>query len=334
MKAVIYKHIQKKAKFEETEKPEINESEALIKVKYAGICGADLLLIKGERKINSDVIPGHEIVGVVTEIKNGDKYLIGKRVAVEPTISCGNCQMCKLGLPHICYNLKVMGVHTNGGMAEFIKVPLSNLHLIPDEVTDEKASIIEPLAVAVHVVRRSRLELGDSALIVGGGPIGLLIAQVCRITGAEKVKMMEINAYRKDICRQLGFEVLETFKNIVKNERSSDFSGFDISYEVSGSNEGMKEAIKNVRSQGKIIEVGLFKSSFPIEFSEVLFKELEILGSRVYQSKDFKIAIDLLSKNKINTESIITNIINIEDFAQGFNLASDKKAMKVILKVF
>jgi len=333
MKAVVYKCSQNKAELMKIQKPELNNDEAMVKVKYAGICGADLALIKGERKIISDVIPGHEIIGIVTAVKNGDKNLIGKRVAVEPTISCGDCQMCKLDLPHICYNLKVLGVHVSGGMAEYVKVPAKKLHIIPDRITNERAAIIEPLAVAIHVVRRSRLEIGDNVLIVGGGPIGLLIAQICRAAGAGKIKIIEINPFRQNLCRQLGFDSFAPDENINNSEKAYGFAGFDICYEVSGSNGGMEQIIRNVRGQGKVIIVGLFKESYPIKFSEVLFKELEIIGSRVYRSHDFDVAIELLLADKINVEPIITNILKLENFEKGFKLASDGKAMKVILEV-
>jgi (R,R)-butanediol dehydrogenase / meso-butanediol dehydrogenase / diacetyl reductase len=332
LKAVIYKSKENKAELVQIKKPEIGSGEALIKVKYAGICGADINLIRGEREITEDVIPGHEIIGVVVEVKNGGKDLIGKRVAVEPTISCGNCQMCRLGLPHICYNLKVLGVHAPGGMAEYVKVPLNKLHLIPDEITDEKAIIIEPLAVAVHVVNRSGLDIGNNVMIVGCGPVGLLIAQICRVRSAGKIKIMEINPFRQNLCRQMGFDLAGPNEIISKNEKTNGFLGFDIGYEVSGSDEGMKQVFDNIRSRGKIVVVGLFKKSYPIEFSQVLFRELEIIGSRVYESKDFEIGLELILKNKLDVNSVVTDILELGDFGLGFKLASDKNAMKVILK--
>jgi (R,R)-butanediol dehydrogenase / meso-butanediol dehydrogenase / diacetyl reductase len=334
LKAIIYKSKENKAELVQIKKPEIGNGEALVKVKYVGICGADINLIRGEREITEDVIPGHEIIGVVVEVKNGGENLIGKRVAVEPTISCGSCQMCRLGLPHICYNLKVLGVHAPGGMAEYIKVPLKKIHLLPDEITDEKAIIIEPLAVAVHVVNRSGLAIGEKVIVVGFGPVGMLIAQVCRAKSAGKIKIMEINPFRQNLCRYLGFDLLEPNGKISKNEKTNGFLGFDIGYEVSGSDEGMKQIFNNIRSQGKIVVVGLFKKSYPIEFSQVLFRELEVIGSRVYESKDFKTGLELILKDKIDVKSVVTNILELEDFDQGFKLASDKNAMKVILKVY
>jgi len=119
---------------------------------------------------------------------------------------------------------------------------------------------------------------------------------------------------------------------ICENEKNNNFFGFDIGYEVSGSNGGMKQILNNIRSRGKVIVVGLFKESFPIEFSQVLFKELEIIGSRVYESKDFKIAIEMISENKIDSMSIVTNILKLENFNQAFELASNKNAMKVVLE--
>lgn len=331
MDALIYKYNENKLIFGNAEIPLINVGEALVKVSYAGICGADLALVKGERKINFDVIPGHEITGIIVDIKNKNKGLTGKRVAVEPTLSCENCQMCRLNLKHVCFNLKVMGVHTNGGMAEFVKVPLNKLHLIPDSISDIKSAVVEPLAVAVHVVNRSKLVTGEKVLIVGGGPIGLLIAQVCRAAGAGEILILELNPFRMRICRNFGFNVTDSMDSINKDSKNSEL--YDVGYEVSGSEAGLKQIMKNIRSRGRIIIVGLFKAAFPMEMQEILYKELEILGSRVYTSEDFDLAIELISNDKVNVESLVTNIFGLKDFEKGFNLASQKEAMKILFKV-
>lgn len=326
MKAVLYTGQPNKVSIEEVEKPIINEDEALVRVKYIGICGADIELIKGNRNIKIPVIPGHEIVGTVEEVPEKNNKLIGKRVAIEPTISCGICQTCKIGLPHICNNLKVLGVHCNGGAAEYVKAPLNKIHLVPDSLSDEQSALIEPVSVGIHVVKTSKIQFGDNVLIIGSGPIGLLVAQVCKFAGAKKISIMEINDFRKEICKNMGFEVLENEKNI----ENIDYR-YDIGYEVSGSEAGIQKLMEMVRPGGKIIIVGLFKNPIPIQLSSVLFKELEIKGSRVYSSMDFKLAIELLDKGMINTKLLLTNIVKLEDFAYGVELASKKEAMKVIV---
>ncbi len=326
MKAVLYIGEPGKVSMEEVEKPVINEDEALVRVKYIGICGADIELIKGNRNIKIPVIPGHEIVGTIEETSKKNNSLIGKRVAIEPTISCGVCQPCKIGLPHICSNLKVLGVHCNGAAAEYVKANLSKIHLVPDSLADEQAALIEPVSVAIHVVKTSKVQFGDNVLIIGGGPIGLLIAQVCRFAGAKKISIMEINDFRKEICKNMGFEVLENEENIDNTNYC-----FDIGYEVSGSEAGIQKLMAIVRPGGRIMVVGLFKNMVPVQLSSVLFKELEIKGSRVYSSMDFKLAIELLEKGIINTKFLLTNIVKLEEFAHGVELASKKEAMKVIV---
>ncbi len=328
MKAVLYKGQPSTVSIEEVEKPVINEDEALVKVKYVGICGADIELVKGNRDIKIPVIPGHEIFGNIAEVPKKYIELIGKRVVIEPTISCGVCQACEIGLPHICDNLKVLGVHCNGGAAEYLKAPLSKIHFIPDSLSDEQAVLAEPTSVSIHVVRTSKMRFGDSVIIIGAGPIGLLIAQVCKFAGAKKISVMEINDFRKGICKNMGFEVIEDEK-IIEN---ADYK-YDIGYEVSGSRAGIHELMRIVRPGGKIIIVGLFKNEVPIQLSNVLYKELEIKGSRVYSSIDFKLAIELLDKGIINTEHIITNVVSLKDFAHGVELASKREAMKVIVDI-
>ncbi|MCL5071795.1 MAG: alcohol dehydrogenase catalytic domain-containing protein [Actinobacteria bacterium] len=326
MKAVLYKGQPNKVSIEDVEKPVINNEEVLVRVKYIGICGADIELIKGNRNIKIPVIPGHEIVGIIEKAPENNSGIIGKRVAIEPTISCGICQSCKIGLPHICTNLKVLGVHCNGGAAEYVKTSLNKIHFVPDSLSDEQSALIEPVSVSIHVVKTSKIQFGDNVLIIGSGPIGLLIAQVCKFAGAKRISVMEINDFRKGICKNMGFEVLENEKSV----EDIDYK-YDIGYEVSGSEAGVQKLMEMVRPGGKIIIVGLFKNPIPIQLSSVLFKELEIKGSRVYSSMDFKLAIELLNKGMINTKLLLTNIVKLEDFAYGVELALKKEAMKVIV---
>jgi len=328
MKAVLYKGQPNVVSIEEVEKPIINEDEVLVKVKYVGICGADIELVKGNRNIKIPIIPGHEIFGSIAEVPKKYIELIGKRVVIEPTISCGVCQACEIGLPHICNNLKVLGVHCNGGAAEYVKAPLNKIHLIPDSLSDEQSVLIEPISVSIHVVKTSKMQFGDNVIIIGAGPIGLLVAQVCKFAGAKKISIMEINDFRKEICKNTGFEVVENEDSI----ENTDYK-YDIGYEVSGSKAGVYKLMVAIRPGGKIIIVGLFKDEVPIQLSNVLYKELEIKGSRVYSSMDFNLAIELLNKNIINTENLITNIVNLKDFAYGVELASKREAMKVIVDI-
>jgi (R,R)-butanediol dehydrogenase/meso-butanediol dehydrogenase/diacetyl reductase len=175
--------------------PEIGINEALIKVKYVGICGSDITLYMGKNhRAKIPVIPGHEFVGDIVDIKDkaSTGFTIGNRVAVIPTLTCNSCELCKTGRRHLCKAIHFIGIQTDGGFAEYAKVPVANLIHIPAGMVFEKAVLVEPVAVASHAIRLARLEVGDFAVIIGAGPIGLLVAMLARYSGCE-VLMSEIS---------------------------------------------------------------------------------------------------------------------------------------------
>jgi threonine dehydrogenase-like Zn-dependent dehydrogenase len=180
MKAALYKDI-KKVETGEIKKPEIKDKEALIKVKYAGICGTDIHIYKGlHPRATAPLVMSHEFSGIVEEIGTKRKDIkMGDRVVINPLISCGNCFPCREGHPHICPNLNLVGIDQNGGFAEYTKVNSDKLFKIPDALPMDLAALMEPVAVAVHAVRKSKLSLGDKVAVIGGGPIGQLISQIC-----------------------------------------------------------------------------------------------------------------------------------------------------------
>jgi 2-desacetyl-2-hydroxyethyl bacteriochlorophyllide A dehydrogenase len=329
MKAVIYNGEPGKVALVERDIPAISDGEALLKVRLGGICGTDVALIAGKMKITPPIIPGHEFVAEVAEVRGGDKSLIGRRVVADPTLSCGKCQTCRLGLSHVCSKLKVLGVHMDGVFTEYIKMPISKIHMLPDGLSDVKAILVEPTAVAVHVVRRAAFEVGESALVVGAGPVGLLIAQVCRAAGAGRVVVMEINPYRLKVVKNMSLETIDP-----GSKRSSMAKGFDVAFEASGSQGGMEQAMKSVRPRGRIVVVGLFKDSFPMQLSDVLFRELEIKGSRVYGYDDFPRAINLIAKNRVDVSSMVTHVVPLAELERAVALAGgESEAMKVAVEI-
>jgi 2-desacetyl-2-hydroxyethyl bacteriochlorophyllide A dehydrogenase len=183
--------------------------EALVRVRYAGICGTDLHLWHGEMTaVRPPVIVGHELVGEVVEDTTG-RFEPGQRVAVEPLLVCGTCRACREGASHVCRSLRVQGVHANGGAAELLATPTDRLHAIPEGLSWEAAACTEPASVAVHMVRRAGVELGDTVLVLGGGPIGFLVASVARAAGARRVLVSEVSRSRLDLCRRAGLETID-----------------------------------------------------------------------------------------------------------------------------
>ncbi|MCX5734822.1 MAG: alcohol dehydrogenase catalytic domain-containing protein [candidate division NC10 bacterium] len=329
MKAAVYRK-ETGLTVEDRAVPALQPGEALIYVKLAGICGTDIHLAEGKRKDAPDaLIPGHEFMGVVAEVADtAHRGLVGRRVVAEPIINCGQCPTCLRGYAHVCEHLRVRGVHVDGVFAECAVVGVNRIHLVPDGLPDRLAAAVEPLAVAVHVVRRAHPNVGDSVMVIGAGPIGLLVAQVARRAGATRTVVVEVSPGRLAIARQLGFEVLDA-----RDPAQQDTSlGMDIVFEVSGSVPGISRAIRSVRPRGTLLVVGFFPDPPPVELAQVLLKELELRGSRVYAAGDFPAAVALLEQGAIQAESLISHVLPLSQIKAAMDLcAGGTDAMKVLL---
>ena len=326
MKAIIYKGKTNRLSFKEVAKPPVKKGEALIKVKFAGICRSDVERLESRNwpAEHFPVIPGHEFMGEVVEVFGEHRNLIGKRVVAEPIISCGRCEMCEAGNRHICYSRQLLGVHINGGMAEFVSVPIKNLHTIPDNMDDETASIIEPTAVALHNFNRSGFAEGSSVLIVGAGTVGLLLAQILRNNSAGMIAFLEIDDKRKTFCSELGFDVVDPEKSRQQ---------YDYGFEISGSEKGFFNLLGSLKKRGSMILIGFPRKKYLIDLNKLIFNELDLRGSLVYTSKEFNEALKLLSKNKINARSLITDIFKLSDFNIALEKLKKRQAMKVLLRI-
>ena len=315
MQAAFYKDIQV-VETDEIEKPKIKNNEALVKVKYAGICGTDLHIYNGlHPRARAPLIMGHEISGVIEEIKANKKDIkIGDRVVVNPLISCENCFPCREGNPHLCPNLNLVGIDQNGGFAEYVKVRVDKLYKIPDSLPMDLAALMEPVAVAVHAVRKSGLSLGEKVAVIGGGPIGQLIAQICKLNGASLVSILEINPERVNFAKNLGIITSSSPEESIKKiEEITKGKGVDIVYEAVGIQNTYNYVTNLVKVGGKIIAVGAASKPIVLDFWKIYFEELKIIGIHVYEPKDIEIAIDLLNRYPKIFQPFISKIIELKD---------------------
>ncbi len=325
--------------------PEPTDGEALVRVRYVGICGTDLHLWHGElATVQPPVIVGHEVVGEVVEIAppvdadpagEAARFGPGDRVAIEPLLSCGRCRACREGHGHVCRQLRVMGVHANGGAAEYMRVPIARLHGIPPELSWEVAACTEPTAVAVHMTRRAEVQLGDVVLVLGGGPIGFLVAQAARAAGAGRVLVSEVSRPRLALCRAAGLEVIdaraadpvETILGLTGGE------GADVVVEAAAHPATVAQTVQAARVRGTILIGGIAGAPPPVDLAAVVFKELRLIGSRVYETRDVATGLALLASGAIDATSLVTRIVPlVEAVSGGFELLRDSRAeMKVLL---
>lgn len=309
--------------------------ETLVRIKYAGICGTDLHLWHGEMTaVQPPVIVGHELVGEVVEDTTG-RFEEGQRVAVEPLLVCGVCRACREGAPHICRNLRVQGVHANGGAAELLATPTHRLHPIPDGLSWEAAACTEPTSVAVHMVRRAGVELGDTVLVLGGGPIGFLVASVARAAGAGRVLVSEVSQPRLAFCRQAGLETIDSRQAdpiaVIRDLTGGE--GADVVVEATGHPACVAQMVPACRVRGTILVGGIGGAPPPVDLAVVVFKELTLVGSRVYESRDMATALHLLGSGALDVDGLVTRTVPLVDAVQdGYQRLRDSRdEMKVLL---
>src|SRR5215831_4305433 len=197
--------------------PVPKNGEVLLRVRRVGICGTDLHIFQGhlDHRVPKGGIIGHETFAEVAEAPAGSGFETGDRVVVEPVVSCGACRACRMGASYLCYKLQILGVDVPGGMQDYWAVSTRHLLKVPAALGDDQAALIEPLAVATHDVSRAQVKEGDAVMVFGGGPIGCLIALVCRQRGA-RVRVAEINRFRIGILSTLGLETFGPGEDVVR----------------------------------------------------------------------------------------------------------------------
>ena len=320
----------------ELEKPIAKEGEALIKVSFAGICGTDMMIYAGKHpRANAPLAMGHEFSGVIEEINGDSTFQVGDRIVVEPTISCGKCDACLSGNPHVCKTLGLIGIDWHGGFAEYVTVPLHRLHKVPHYLSDAHAAVTEPVAVGIHTVRRSNLKVGDTVLILGAGPIGLLVAMTARLAGARKIFISDISPYRLGKAKELGFVALDSSNvDVVEEVReATNGIGADVVFEVAGNNMTANQMIHACRTQGQITVVSVYKQPPTIDLAAMHFRELSLTTTRCYSHSDFSAAIDMMASGKIDVEPLISHQLSLDELKKGFELMTNpEESLKVLFQ--
>lgn len=331
MKAIVYQG-PKAISVENRETPTLSEGYALIKVSHAGICGTDLNIYGGYHpRAKAPLVLGHEFSGLIAA---GHPALPeGTPVTVNPLIMCGECIPCKTGQSHVCESLKLIGIDSDGGMAEYIKVPIKSIVPLPEGMPLSAGALVEPVAVAVHAARQGGYVPGDNVVIYGAGTIGLCVARTVRSFGAGHVCIVETNEARLKLAGELGFTTINPAKADVKETILSytDQAGADFVFDCAGHPVVASQLTDVVKVRGNIIVVAAYKNPAEINLLQGMFKELSIRFVRVYTEKDFKIAAELLSEVQ-DFQKIITHLLSPEEAERGFELltAPHTEAVKVM----
>lgn len=342
MKALVLKEYNKFA-VEDVPVPEYGSKDVLIRVKACSICGSDVHGMDGStgRRI-PPIIMGHEASGVIE--KTGaevTEYKPGDRVTFDSTVYCGGCYFCRRGEINLCDNRKVVGVSCgdyrfNGAFAEYIAVPRHILYPLPENVTFERAAMVEPLSIAFHAVTRSRVTLNCSAVVVGAGMIGLLIIQLLRINGCGKIIAVDLKPEKLELAKKFGADItVKADEADVPTEvyKATENRGADISFEVAGLSPTFHDAVAGLRKGGTLTLVGNLKPSVDFPLQLAVTRQLSINGSCA-SSGEYPECLDLISSGKVDVDSFISGVAPLEEGASWFRRLynAEPGLMKVILK--
>ena len=309
--------------------------EVQIAVAFTGICGTDLHISHGamDARTGAHRVIGHEMSGTVEAVGEGVVGVeIGAAVTVMPLLWCGECPTCLAGNTHICENLIFVGIDSPGALQEFWNVPEHIVVPMPQGISLRDAALVEPVAVAHHDVERARLVSGEKVVVVGGGPVGVLVAVVAAARGAQ-VLVIEPDAYRRGIIEGLGFAVVDPADDVAAAVAvHTEGAGADVSFEVSGSQPGLTTAVEVLRPRGRLVAIGIHTEPRLVDLKRVFWKELEILGARVYDRSDYEGAIALVAAHKIPADALITHVTPLGSSPEAFDLlGAGGTVMKVLV---
>lgn len=319
-------------------KPEVGHNDLLIKIRKTAICGTDVHIYKWDewasKTIPTPMVVGHEYVGEVVDMGQEVRgFSVGDRVSGEGHITCGHCRNCRAGRVHLCRNTTGVGVNHEGAFAEYLVIPAFNAFKIPDNISDELASIFDPFGNAVHTALSFDL-VGEDVLITGAGPIGIMAAAVAKHVGARHVVITDVNEYRLELARKMG----ATRAVNVANEKLEDVmtdlgmtEGFDIGLEMSGVPSAFNSMLNNMNHGGKIAMLGIPPSDMAVDWNQVIFKGLVIKG--IYGREMFETWYKMASliQSGLNLSPIITHQYSVDDFQAGFDMMISGQSGKVIL---
>jgi len=338
MKALVKQRAERGIWLEDIPEPAPGHNDVLIRVNKTAICGTDIHIYNWDEWASATIpVPmavGHEFSGVIEDMGGEVKGLRpGDRVSGEGHITCGHCRNCRAGRRHLCRNTVGVGVNRQGCFAEYLVIPASNVFVLPEAVTDDIASILDPLGNAAHTALSFDL-VGEDVLITGAGPIGIMAAAICRHVGARHVVITDVNDYRLDLASKMGANRVvnvtrESLDDVMAELGMTE--GFDVGLEMSGHPDAFRDLIRTMHHGGKVALLGIPPGDTAIDWNEVIFKGLVIKG--VYGREMFETWYKMASmlQSGLDVLPVITHHFPIDSFQAGFDIMNSGRSGKVIL---
>ena len=338
MKALVKAKPERGIWLEKIRKPEIGHNDVLIRVRRSAICGTDIHIFQWDdwarKTIPVPLAVGHEFYGEVVECGSEVRGLEpGDRVSAEGHITCGVCRNCRAGRRHLCRNTEGVGVNRPGAFAEYISVPAFNVFKLPDAITDDIASILDPLGNATHTALSFDL-VGEDVLITGAGPIGIMAVAIARYAGARHVVITDINLYRLELARTMGATVALNVKSGTLDDTMKQLGMrecFDVGMEMSGNPAAFRDLLRTMHHGGKVALLGIPPAETAIDWNQVIFKGLILKG--IYGREMFETWYKMASmlQSGLNIEPVITHHFPVDEYQSAFELMESGQSGKIIL---
>ena len=324
--------------FQEVPIPQPQEGQVLIKIMEIGVCGSDIHVYHGEHPFTSyPVTQGHEVSGLVEKLGPGVTGLsLGQKVTIQPQVVCGQCWPCRNGKYNLCENLKVMGFQTTGMASHYFAVDAEKITPLPDSMSLEEGAMIEPLAVAVHAVRRAGDIAGKDVCVLGAGPIGLLVAQAAKGMGAGRVMITDISALRLEKAKECGIDFPVNTKETDFGEALVQYFGpdkCDVIYDCAGNNITMGQAIAHARKGSTLILVAVFAGMATVDLAVLNDHELDLNTSMMYRTEDYETAIQLASQGKVRLLPLLSKRFPFAQYLEAYQYIDSHResTMKVLI---
>lgn len=338
MKAAVY-HGPGDLRVEEVPVRKLKDNEVKIQVKYCGICGTDIHIFHGDGgccDVTPPLVPGHEFSGVVAEVGAGVKAVkVGDRVTGDPNDMCGECYFCKNGMQHFCKNNIGIGTTVDGGFAEYVIMREKQAYKVSDELSFIEAAMAEPISCCLHSIDLCNIKAGDTVLVMGGGPIGMIMMQLAKNAGASKVIMSEPVEEKREQALKLGAtKTIDPLHEDVEDVLAEYCENVNVVIECVGNVHTQADAVRFAGKGATIMYFGLAapEESFPIRPDDIFKKELHITSSYI-NPYSFERAIQILESGTVELESLITNVVPLDDIADVFTKPEYRRTGKVMIQI-
>lgn len=343
MKAAVLEDLENIV-IKEVKTPQARQGEVLVRVRSCAVCGSDIRIYhRGNPRVKPPQIIGHEIAGEVVEVGSGVKgFKVGDRVALGADVPCGTCNFCRNGLGNNCPINYAIGYQFQGGFAEYIPlneltVKYGPLHKIPDGLSFDEASLAEPLACCINGYELANLTLGDTVVIIGAGPVGLMLVELAKNMGADRVILSQRSRERLEMAQRFSADVIistseEDFVSRVMEETQGQ--GADVVMVACANPSAQEDALKVVGHRGRVNFFGGLppgSSKIRIDSNLIHYKECFVLGSHGSVPRQHKLALDILAEGKVEGKDLITHHFALEDIKEAFEVAEGHKGLKVIV---